>query len=213
VNTYSSLGGVVLAPPDPAWDARAAKQAMRERILAERSHRDARQREADGRRLTAVALEQPEISSARCVAAYVSTVSAPGTLALRQALRASGVQVLLPILLDDEHLDWALDWPPAGDAATGSAGRHGPEGIGRAEVLIIPALAVDTLGNRLGQGAGFYDRTLRLVDPTVRVFALVNESEVLDAAIEPVPAEPHDRPVDAVITPNRCLRLPPRRRR
>jgi 5-formyltetrahydrofolate cyclo-ligase len=51
-----------------------------------------------------------------------------------------------------------------------------------------------------------------MIDPSVPVFALVYEGEVLDAAIEPVPAEPHDRPVDAVITPLRCLRLPPRRR-
>jgi 5-formyltetrahydrofolate cyclo-ligase len=53
---------------------------------------------------------------------------------------------------------------------------------------------------------------MRMVGPSVPVFAFVFEGEVLDAAIEPVPAHPHDRPVDAVITPRRCLRLPPRRR-
>jgi 5-formyltetrahydrofolate cyclo-ligase len=74
-------------------------------------------------------------------------------------------------------------------------------------VVIVPALAVDTLGNWLGQGGGFYDRTLRTVDRAVPVFALVHETEIFDAAVEPVPAEPHDRPVDAVLTPNRCLRL------
>ena len=206
MNTSSLLGAVTVAPADPA----AVKQSMRERIRAERRRRDLRRRLADGRALTAVALEQPEIATARCIAAYVSAPEAPATQPLRQALRAAGVRVLLPVLLDDGHLDWSVD---GDDLVEGAGGRLGLAGVGQAEVVIIPALAVDTLGNRLGQGEGFYDRTLRMIDPTVVVFAFVFESELLDAAVEPVPAEPHDRPVDAVITPHRCLHLPPRRRR
>jgi 5-formyltetrahydrofolate cyclo-ligase len=66
---------------------------------------------------------------------------------------------------------------------------------------------VDTLGHRLGQGGGFYDRTLRLVHAGVPVLALVHDPEVLDAAVEPVPVEPHDQPVHAAVTPRRCLRF------
>jgi 5-formyltetrahydrofolate cyclo-ligase len=73
----------------------------------------------------------------------------------------------------------------------------------------MPALAVDTLGHRLGQGAGYYDRTLPLAAPGVPVIAIVNATEVLDAAVESVPTEPHDRRVDAVATPRGCLRLEP----
>jgi 5-formyltetrahydrofolate cyclo-ligase len=40
--------------------------------------------------------------------------------------------------------------------------------------------------------------------------ALLHEGELLDAAVEPVPAESHDVPVDVAVTPQRCLRLPPR---
>ena len=205
MNTSGLLDGVTVTSVDP----RSVKQAMRERIRAERRHRDMRRRAEDGRGLTTVALEQPEIVTARCVAAYTSTLDAPATQPLRQALRAAGVRVLLPVRLDDGHLDWSVDGDPA---AEGTGARLGLAGIGQADVMIVPALAVDSLGNRLGQGEGFYDRTLRMIDPTVVVFAFVFESEVLDAAVEPVPAEPHDRPVDAVITPRRCLRLPPRRR-
>ena len=211
MNTSLVLGNPSAAPapalaPVPAGQVKAA---MRERIRAERRTRDHRQREADAWGLAAVALEQPEIASAHCVAAYASAPSAPGTLPLRHALRGGGTRVLLPVLLDDGHLDWSLDGEGPGDTSTELLGL---DGITEADVVIVPALAVDSLGNRLGQGAGFYDRTLRRIDPTVTVFAFVFESEVLDAAIEPVPAESHDRPVDAVITPYRCLRLPPRRR-
>jgi 5-formyltetrahydrofolate cyclo-ligase len=198
-------------------DQRPVKQAMRARIRDERRHRDVVQREADARALAALVLELPEISRARCVAAYASMPGEPETGALRQALRESGVRVLLPVVLADGHLDWAVDTvdlrPAVGVGGPEPTGpRLGLEGIGQADVVIVPALAVDSLGNRLGQGAGYYDRTLRLIDATVPVLALVHESEVLDAAIEPIPVEPHDLPVDAVVTPHRCLRLPPRRR-
>jgi 5-formyltetrahydrofolate cyclo-ligase len=196
-------------------DDRDLKRSIRLRIRAERLLRDPIQREADARAIAALLLELPEIASARCVAAYASTSSAPGTAPLRQGLRDAGVRVLLPVLLGDGHLDWAVDGgglsPPAGRSGAELPGPLlGLEGIGQAQVVIVPALAVDTLGNRLGQGAGFYDRTLRLIEPSVPVFALVYESELMDAAIEPIPAQPHDIPVDAVVTPHRCLRLAPR---
>ena len=198
MNNPTPDGGSVAVLPA----ARLVKHAMREGIRAERLIRAPGRRAADAQGLTAVALEQPEIARARCAAVYASAPSAPGTGPLCQSLRASGVRVLSAVLLDDGHLEWS---PDDDDAL-------GPAGIGEADVVIIPALAVDTLGNRLGQGSGFFDRTLQALEPTVTVFAMVYESEVLDAAVEPVPAEAHDRPVDAVITPNRCLRLPPRRR-
>ena len=120
--------------------------------------------------------------------------------------------MLLPIVLDDGRLDWADDNGKlrettrfGGPEPTGP--RLGPAAVRLAQVVLIPALAVDTLGNRLGQGAGCYDRILPRLSPAVPVFAVVHDNEVLDAAIEPIPAEPHDIPVQAVITPRRCLRL------
>jgi 5-formyltetrahydrofolate cyclo-ligase len=204
----ADAGGAVAVLPS----AHEVKQSMRERIRAERLLRSAEQRARDAHDIATVAQELPEIARARCVAAYTSTPSAPGTLPLRRSLRAAGVRVLLPVLLDDGHLDWSVDTTldPAGPDQRNEL--LGLEGIGEAEVLVIPALAVDTLGNRLGQGAGFYDRALRMIDPTVTVFAIVHERELLDAAIEPVPAEAHDRRVDAVITPRGFLRMPPHRR-
>jgi NADPH-dependent 2,4-dienoyl-CoA reductase/sulfur reductase-like enzyme len=64
-------------------------------------------------------------------------------------------------------------------------------------------LAVDTLGNRLGQGGGFYDRALAHANPAALIAAIVHDNELLDAAVEPVPVEPHDRPVAAALSPSR----------
>jgi 5-formyltetrahydrofolate cyclo-ligase len=200
----------VLHGSDPGHEL--IKRAVRSRIRAERRTRTPERRAADAEALAIVVQELPEVSRARCVALYAAMPGEPETEPLRRALRAAGVRVLLPIVLDDGRLDWADDdgrlRPAAGVGGPEPTGpRLGPDAVRRAQLVLVPALAVDTLGNRLGQGAGSYDRTLPLLAPSVPVFAITHESEVLDAAIEPIPAEPHDVPVNAVVTPHRCLRL------
>jgi len=85
--------------------------------------------------------------------------------------------------------------------------RLGGDGIRLADVVLVPAHAVDTLGRRLGQGAGYYDRALLRLDAGVPVVAVVHDGEVLDAAVEPLPDEPHDVRVHAVVTPKGYLRI------
>ena len=60
----------------------------------------------------------------------------------------------------------------------------------------MPGLAADGHGNRLGRGAGCYDRALTRVTPGTFVCILLNSEEV----IATVPAASHDRPVDAIAT-------------
>jgi 5-formyltetrahydrofolate cyclo-ligase len=197
----------------PGTDAELIKQAMRSRIRVERQRRSTDRREADAEALAAVVRELPEIAAAHCVATYAAMPGEPETGPLRRTLRAAEKRVLLPVVRDDGHLDWADDddhLRPAGSiGGPEPAGpRLGTEAVRLAQVVLIPALAVDTLGNRLGQGAGFFDRTLPLLHPSVPILAVVHDNEILDAAIEPIPAQPHDVPVDAIVTRDRCLRLP-----
>jgi 5-formyltetrahydrofolate cyclo-ligase len=81
-----------------------------------------------------------------------------------------------------------------------------PDGLAdprpRFDVVLVPALAVDRLGIRLGQGGGFYDRFLAAVDPRPEVVAVVHDEDL----IERVTTEPHDQPVDAAVTPTRIWR-------
>lgn len=67
------------------------------------------------------------------------------------------------------------------------------------ELAIIPALAIDRLGNRLGKGEGYYDRALENFGG--KVLAVIFDSELLES----LPSEAHDRKVDFVITPKRTL--------
>ncbi len=191
---------------------RRTKHDLRRRIRAERRDRSPAERDEAQRRLVDAVLDVPEVAEARCVALYASMPGEPGTAPLREALRARGVRVVLPVVLPDGLLDWADDSgelvAPAGFGGDEPAGqRLGPNGIRLADVVLVPALAVDTLGRRLGQGAGYYDRALTRLDAGVPVVAVVHDGEVVDAAVEPLPDEPHDIRVDAVVTPKGFLRI------
>jgi 5-formyltetrahydrofolate cyclo-ligase len=74
----------------------------------------------------------------------------------------------------------------------------GPEALGQADVVLVPALAVDRQGNRLGKGRGYYDAALQHAAPGAPVIALLFDDEVLAT---PLPREDHDVPVTGVLTP------------
>ncbi|MFD4129854.1 5-formyltetrahydrofolate cyclo-ligase [Streptomyces globisporus] len=156
--------------------------------------------------LADAALHLPELADARTVAAYVSVGREPGTRALLEALRGRGVRVLLPVLLSDNDLDWAVyEGPahllPAGRGLLEPDGpRLGPDAVLAADAVLLPGLAVDGAGMRLGRGGGSYDRVLaRLTAAGAHpsLVVLLYENEV----VARVPVEPHDHPVDAVVTP------------
>jgi len=77
--------------------------------------------------------------------------------------------------------------------------------VSRADLVIVPALAVDRRGVRLGRGGGSYDRALARVGPQVPTIALLYGPELLDE----VPAAPHDQRVRLVARPEEGItRLP-----
>ncbi|WP_231123543.1 5-formyltetrahydrofolate cyclo-ligase [Nocardioides sambongensis] len=197
-------------PGDTGTDLRAAKAALRREILARRAQIDAglARLRADG--IAARAHRTPEVRRAGTVACYLAIGTEPGTGPLLERLLADGKRVLLPVLLPDNDLDWAEYAGP--DSLRG--GRHGlsePTGqrlgvdaIGRADVVLVPGLAVSSDGHRLGRGGGSYDRALARVPASTYTAVLLHPEEV---GVE-VPVEPHDRPVDAAITAQRLHPMP-----
>jgi 5-formyltetrahydrofolate cyclo-ligase len=136
-----------------------------------------------------------------CLAAYVGVGTEPPTLPLLDALLGAGVRVLLPVITG-EQLDWAayggidsLAEGPLGLAEpTGT--RLGSAALLDADVVLVPALAVDDRGHRLGRGRGYYDRAL--VSVTSPVIAVVYDDDVIDD----VTVEAHDRNVNGRLTPS-----------
>jgi 5-formyltetrahydrofolate cyclo-ligase len=72
-----------------------------------------------------------------------------------------------------------------------------------AQAVVVPGLAADRRGMRLGRGGGSYDRVLARTGSAFTV-VLLHDGEVVDI----VPADPHDRPVAAAATPGGLIRFP-----
>ncbi|MGN9911901.1 5-formyltetrahydrofolate cyclo-ligase [Phytohabitans sp. LJ34] len=149
-----------------------------------------------------------------CVAGYVPVGAEPGGPGLPDALAgmlSPEGRVLLPVVLPDLDLDWAVyhgpySLTPGPHGLREPSGRRlGPDSIATAEMVVVPAVAVDVRGARLGRGGGSYDRALARVPPETLVVALLHDGEV----VEEVPDEPHDRRVGAVITPGHGLVMLP----
>ena len=179
------------------------KALLRARLLAARAALSSDDRREAGRLIRDELLSLPQLQMAGTVAAYYSVGAEPDTRGLVYALWKRGTYVLLPLLLPDGDLDWAsYEGPdslvpgPRGLAEPGEP-RRGPEAVARADVVLVPALAVDHAGNRLGRGGGSYDRALARVAPLIPVIALLYDAELLGH----VPAESHDTPVRAAVRP------------
>ncbi|MFF3938930.1 5-formyltetrahydrofolate cyclo-ligase [Streptomyces phaeofaciens] len=192
------------------------KHMLRRELLSVRNRLTTDDLRATAAALAEHALELPELAHARTVAAYVSVGSEPGTPALLDALHARGVRVLLPALLPDNDLDWGAYTGEGSLARVRHGGRMtllepagerlGADAVSEADVVLLPGLAVDARGMRLGRGGGSYDRVLARLDAAGARPALV--VLLYDTEVVPrVPAEAHDRPVQAVVTPSGVRRF------
>ncbi len=165
------------------------------------------ERSAAGRSLRDAVLSLPEAQMAGTVAAYISIGTEPETRGLVYALWKRGTYVLLPLLLDDYDLDWA-SYEGSDSLAAGPRGLlqpteppRGVTAVTSADLVIVPALAVDHGGLRLGRGGGSYDRALARVGAAVPTVALIYDGELLDE----VPAGRHDQRVRMVARPRQGI--------
>jgi 5-formyltetrahydrofolate cyclo-ligase len=180
------------------------KAALRTQLLAARRGLGPDARAAAARSIRDAVLSLPQVQMAGTVAAYYSIGTEPDTHGLVFGLWKRGTYVLLPLLREDGDLDWASYEGP-------DSLRPGPRGltepaepprgvaaITSADLVLVPALAVDRSGRRLGRGGGCYDRALGRVSASIPVVALLYDGELLPS----VPAGAHDRPVGLVARPS-----------
>jgi 5-formyltetrahydrofolate cyclo-ligase len=190
----------------------SSKAALREQVLAARSGVADDVRAAEARMLN----EQLElaVSSGSTVCAYVPVGVEPGSVAMLDMLLRRARRVLLPVArTSDDGTPLRLRWGEyrPGELVRGHWGLLEPPEpwlpesiLAEAEMVVVPALAVDRRGVRLGRGRGFYDRSLDGRNPQARLIAMVRDVEFVDE----LPADPHDVPMTHVITPERgVLRL------
>jgi 5-formyltetrahydrofolate cyclo-ligase len=182
-------------------DHAESKRALRAEFTASRRARD-----ADSIASARVAVREVLFARwgqdvPRRVAGYVPLGTEPGSVELLDELVRHGSTVLVPVVLEDNDLDWRV-WRED-ESATGTRETMGPEtlspaAIGTVDLVLVPALAVARDGTRLGRGGGSYDRALSRVAAGCPVVALLFEDEV----VAHLPRASWDRPVTAIVTPD-----------
>ena len=193
-------------PPGPD-----AKRLLRERTLAARAALPAPTRAAASDAIAARLVAHPAWREARTVVLYAPLGAEVDTAPLFRLAAAAGKRVAWPRLVDSGRAmelvacdaaalvpgpARALEPPPAATALP----------LSEVDVLVVPGVAFDASGGRLGRGRGHYDATLALLPRTAWKVGLAFDAQVVDA----VPAEPHDFHLDAVVTESRLLARPER---
>ncbi len=181
-------------------DPAEAKTELRNRLIEFRRQRSDADRaeaaKANGRQLREL------LDGAAVVCGYLPLPSEPLSVALLDALVAAGTSVLVPVVAENAPLDWCRYPAPTSPGRFGIAEpdgpRLGPSAVRSATAVLVPALAVDGFGSRLGRGGGHYDRTLALLHPDrVQLVAVLFDGEIVSG----IPTGPHDVPVTAAVTP------------
>jgi 5-formyltetrahydrofolate cyclo-ligase len=180
-----------------------SKAEWRDRLLRARADQAA---ESHAQEASAL-VEAVSKVTAKTVCAYLPFGTEPGTTALVDALAAGGARVLLPVILSrTDPLEWAEYTGEAGLVPSRFRGirepggkRLGKDAVGAAELVLVPALAVDHRGVRLGRGAGHYDRSLVFAAAGAALVAVVRDGEL----VERLPGEAHDVRMTGALTPGR----------
>ena len=186
------------------------KRWLRERLLEQRSTLDTVTVVDAGRALAQRARSLVEQHRVRAVAAYLSVGLEPPTWPMLDGLLTDGVDVLVPRALPRRRMTW-VRYAGRQALALGRFGipePHGPSDDGAldaVDAVVVPALAVDGEGHRLGRGGGYYDTALAAHPAPLRI-AVVYDHEVV-ADVFP---QGHDQRVDVAITPRRTIAMPPR---
>ena len=189
-----------------------AKAVLRDAVRRRRAARAPAPRQQDDEQRFAVLAALLTGRPVHRLAAYLSAGTEPDSLRLVAWSVAHDIEVLLPVLTDGAG-SWLPE--PAWAAYAGpDALREGrsrileptsqpltEDALTGVDLLVVPGLAADAAGNRLGRGGGWYDRA-RAAHRDLETWLLLNDDEVLEV----VPTDSWDLPVDLLVTPSRSQR-------
>jgi 5-formyltetrahydrofolate cyclo-ligase len=190
-------------------DSRERKRALRAELIQVRAKLSKDERAERSRSIGERACAIAELMRARTVALYapLNTEVDPGEIARR--LVAAGARVVWPRVLPEGRVLafgvcdlQALVRGPLGALEPPTSARN--VALDEVEAVVMPGVAFSVDGLRLGRGGGYYDATLKRVPADALRIGLGFDVQVVPS----LPREPHDVPLDAVVTEARTLRFP-----
>lgn len=182
------------------------KKTLRTQTLKKRDEIPTEQRASKSALIESRLNGMPEFAAAETVLLYASFKSEVDTSGLVHLALESGKRVLLPRVAGPElvlHEIKGLE-----DLEKGAWGIPEPKSLCRqadvneADVIIVPGVAFDESGGRLGYGKGFYDRLLSRLDRPIPLIALSFEAQMYNNRL---PVSGHDVPMDFIITEQRVI--------
>ena len=184
----------------------AEKHEVRTAARAARSGVTGEARAAAASAVAERAIALQGVADARAVLAYAATPEELDPSPLVSALRARGARVAYPRVCGPGAL--ALHWcDEENDLTPGYCGIAEPSEAApvaephEIDLVLVPGTAFDEACGRLGMGGGFYDRLLPQLAPGALAIGLAFDEQL----VAEVPAEAHDVPLGAVVTPTRTI--------
>jgi 5-formyltetrahydrofolate cyclo-ligase len=185
----------------------ADKADQRREALARRDAMGAAQRAAASRRIAARVASLPELKGARRICCFMSFRTEVDTRPILDWACAQQREILAPRILGPGAMEaaacagpadlvpgpWDIPEPHCGMAACD------PDAI---DAVLVPGAVFDEAGGRIGYGGGFYDSFMTRLRPGVPRVALAFETQI----VPHLALEPHDLPVDVIVTEERVIR-------
>jgi 5-formyltetrahydrofolate cyclo-ligase len=182
-----------------------SKTSLRRQLRQARKSLDGYQRDRQQQRIQRLLAAMPQIRDARRIAAYMPFDGEPDLLPF---MRRYEKKIWLPMIRPDMHLNFRPAFSLTENATRPSCARRNRFGIiesihtpnlhsSHMDAILIPLVGYDRLGNRLGMGAGFYDRSLTgLRRPRPWLIGIAFSCQ----ETEHLPADPWDVPLDYIVT-------------
>jgi 5-formyltetrahydrofolate cyclo-ligase len=190
-----------MTSPTPSPEPDKDKTSLREKLKTIRGQVDPGQAEASGQGVWNMLQSRPEFKKAKVIGAFASMPGEINTYSILEGVMNQGKKLCLPrVTTDKSHFEYY----PLEDLKNLSAGTYGilePSGHHLTpwedlDLILVPGLAFDREGNRLGFGRGYYDRALPLLRKNCMTIGLAYSFQI----VEKVPVSPGDVPVKALLS-------------
>ncbi|MEW6570388.1 MAG: 5-formyltetrahydrofolate cyclo-ligase [Nitrospirota bacterium] len=186
------------------------KKTIREEVLKKRDGIPNTERLIKDNRIKLNILNLPEFVLSKNILIYASFRSEVSTSSIIEEALKAGKRVVLPRVNRDRHELELYEIRDKGELSPGYAGIMEPfrskersRNLNDMDLIIVPGVAFDSSGNRIGYGGGYYDGLLSRMPAKISVIALAYEEQLVDS----VPSEIHDIKVDIIVTDKRVIKI------